>query len=173
MTYYVMGKTKWTLIKFLFSFLHMMIILLLCYFCVPYHILIFQSTFSVEISYFEIYNEKIHDLLDYHKGMKDNKKLNVSILKEGGRCHFRFGGCEQTSDILNLGPISTSRWRNVSMATDKKFVKTPCYDVSKKCESPYYVENFMYRVSGVTHPDLWRTNLWYSNLQRPHNTSMP
>ena len=54
--------------------------------CVADYVSMFQSyslqlTFSVEISYFEIYNEKIHDLLDYHKGLKDNKKSNVSILK--------------------------------------------------------------------------------------------
>ncbi|XP_028407643.1 kinesin-like protein KIF14 [Dendronephthya gigantea] len=37
-----------------------------------------ELTFSVEISYFEIYNEKIHDLLDYQKG-RDNKKSNLRI----------------------------------------------------------------------------------------------
>ncbi|CAB4013754.1 kinesin KIF14 [Paramuricea clavata] len=37
-----------------------------------------ELTFSVEISYFEIYNEKIHDLLDYHKG-KDNKKSHLRV----------------------------------------------------------------------------------------------
>lgn len=40
-----------------------------------YHI---QLQFTVEISYFEIYNEKIHDLLATSK-KKDNKKVQVNF----------------------------------------------------------------------------------------------
>ena len=38
-----------------------------------------QMQFTVEISYFEIYNEKIHDLLAPSK-KKDNKKVQVNFL---------------------------------------------------------------------------------------------
>jgi len=41
-----------------------------------YHV---QLQFTVEISYFEIYNEKIHDLLAPNK-KKDNKKVQVNFL---------------------------------------------------------------------------------------------
>ena len=37
-----------------------------------------QLQFTVEISYFEIYNEKIHDLLAPSK-KKDNKRVQVSV----------------------------------------------------------------------------------------------
>ena len=39
---------------------------------------LFQLQFTVEISYFEIYNEKIHDLLAPSK-KKDNKKVQVIV----------------------------------------------------------------------------------------------
>ena len=48
-----------------------------CFLVIPfiYHI---QVQFTVEISYFEIYNEKIHDLLAPSK-KKDNKKVQVNF----------------------------------------------------------------------------------------------
>lgn len=48
---------------------------LLAFFPFIYHI---QLQFTVEISYFEIYNEKIHDLLAPSK-KKDNKKVQVNF----------------------------------------------------------------------------------------------
>lgn len=39
-----------------------------------------QLQFTVEISYFEIYNEKIHDLLAPSK-KKDNKRVQVNVIE--------------------------------------------------------------------------------------------
>ena len=47
------------------------------YYMTPY-ILFLQLQFTVEISYFEIYNEKIHDLLAPSK-KKDNKRVQVIV----------------------------------------------------------------------------------------------
>lgn len=40
--------------------------------------LLLQVKLNVEISFFEIYNEKIHDLLSSSTKEKSNKKANVS-----------------------------------------------------------------------------------------------
>ena len=58
-----------------------------------------QLQFTVEISYFEIYNEKIHDLLAPSK-KKDNKRVQVNVIQ----IHI---GKNRASDFQRQLPVTS------------------------------------------------------------------